>query len=647
MSKKILIVEDESVIAFDLELILCKARYEVCGIADSVHEALGLIEHSRPDMVLLDIQLKGSLTGIDLARNLTKSNIPFVYLSAYFHTEILELAKTTEAYGFLVKPFREEDLLIALDVAFYRAQNSWESSIRQEQSFEQQVSEITGSQASPELKSLQLLSSIQPHIPFDFVALTFKTDRGAALGEASYLRVGLNEYQMIGKQEFLSVNRLTEDRLTALLETGPFFCQSDFVNYSEIHSKLSAYPILKIITDTFKLKSFLTQSLLTTNGDVFSVTFFSRKAEGYSEKNMNFIKRVQQTLTIAIEQAFFGNFSAKEIPSPAAQDGLNMNPERHVFDGIIGTTHQMLRMQDLVSLVAPLDTSVLILGESGTGKERIAKSIHELSPRHKKQMVIVNCASLPANLVESELFGHEKGAFTGAFEKRIGKFELADNGTIFLDEIGELTMELQMKLLRVLQEQEIERIGGRNTIKVNLRIIAATNKNLQKEVEEGRFRLDLFYRLYVFPITIPPLRERRDDIVLLAKHFVRHFSRKNGKIISGLSNAVIEKLTNYGWPGNVRELEHLIERSMLMATGTTIEQINLPGEDTASFASDFATSPLKTIDENSRDYIISVLKKCKGKISGNGGAAELLELQANTLHSKLKRLQIAREDYEI
>jgi transcriptional regulator with GAF, ATPase, and Fis domain len=249
-------------------------------------------------------------------------------------------------------------------------------------------------------------------------------------------------------------------------------------------------------------------------------------------------------------------------------------------------------------------------------------------------------------LIESELFGHERGAFTGATERRQGKFEQAEGGTLFLDEIGELPFDLQVKLLRVLQEREIERIGGSATIKINVRIIAATNRNLEKEVAEGRFRIDLYYRLNVFPLVLPPLRERKEDIPVLANHFAEIFSRKTGKRITGYSDKVLEDMLNYSWPGNIRELEHLIERSVLLAKGAMITELPLPKvvrEIIPSLAD--PKERVKSIDEIERDHILAVLKKCNGKISGSGGAAELLNLNVSTLNSKIKKLGIEKDQF--
>jgi transcriptional regulator with GAF, ATPase, and Fis domain len=328
------------------------------------------------------------------------------------------------------------------------------------------------------------------------------------------------------------------------------------------------------------------------------------------------------------------------------EENLYLQEERNAgynFSEIIGAGTEMQKIFRLVSQVAPSDATVLLMGETGTGKELIARAIHNASPRKDKLMVKVNCATLPPNLIESELFGHEKGSFTGASERRIGKFELANNSTLFLDEIGELPTELQVKLLRALQEKEIERIGGRGPIKVNVRIIAATNRNLQKEADAGRFRSDLFYRLNVFPVTLPPLRNRKEDIPVLTTHFIARYARIAGKKINNLSPRVMESLLNYSWPGNVRELEHLVERSVLLTTGSTIKQMHLPsGNQKEVTMGEFTIVPL---DEMERTYILKVLKACKGRISGPYGAAIKLRLPSTTLISKMQKLGIKKEHF--
>jgi formate hydrogenlyase transcriptional activator len=313
------------------------------------------------------------------------------------------------------------------------------------------------------------------------------------------------------------------------------------------------------------------------------------------------------------------------------------------FSEIIGGGAEMQKVYRLITIVAETSSTVLLLGETGTGKELIARAIHNASPRKDKLMVKVNCAALPANLIESELFGHERGSFTGAIDRRIGKFELANNSTLFLDEIGEMPLEMQVKLLRVIQEREFERVGGKSQIKVNVRIIAATNRNLEEEVNAGRFRPDLYYRLNVFPIGLPSLRNRVEDIEPLANFFVERYSKITGRKITAMSANVSKELKSYSWPGNVRELEHLIERSILLTEGNVLREIQLPERN--KIKSDNAELSPKALEEIESSYIIEVLKRCNGKISGIGGAADILRIPATTLHSKMKKMGISKADY--
>jgi formate hydrogenlyase transcriptional activator len=314
------------------------------------------------------------------------------------------------------------------------------------------------------------------------------------------------------------------------------------------------------------------------------------------------------------------------------------------FSEIIGSGEKMQQIYRLISLVAESNSTVLILGETGTGKELVARAVHNASLRKDKLMIKLNCAAMPANLIESELFGHERGAFTGAVERRIGKFELANNSTLFLDEIGEMPMEAQVKLLRVLQEREMERVGGKTTIKLNVRLIAATNRNLEEEVKAGRFRSDLFYRLNVFPVTIPPLRERMEDIEALTEFFLAKYGKNTGRKVTRVSAKVLQQLQGYLWPGNVRELEHVLERSILLTADHTVREVFLPNDSLGGVQVSELPSN-RSLEEVERSYIVEVLKRCSGKISGMGGAAEILGIPGNTLHSKMKKLKIHKADY--
>jgi len=307
---------------------------------------------------------------------------------------------------------------------------------------------------------------------------------------------------------------------------------------------------------------------------------------------------------------------------------------------LIGRSYAMTRVCQLMSQVALSDSTVLIMGETGTGKELVAEGVHNASHRSQKTMVTVNCAALPPNLIESELFGHERGSFTGAIGRRIGKFELAHNSTLFLDEIGEMPMDMQVKLLRVIQERKFERVGGQTAVRVDVRIIVATNRNLEEEVKAGRFRADLYYRLNVFPIELPALRDRPDDIVLLAEFFLGKHAARAGKAISAISPEAMTRLNNYCWPGNVRELEHLIERSVLLERGAVLREVHLPSGHNMG-----AKRPLQTLQDIERNYIIEILRRSRGKISGKGGASAFLAIPPSTLHSKIKKLGISKFDY--
>jgi len=329
-----------------------------------------------------------------------------------------------------------------------------------------------------------------------------------------------------------------------------------------------------------------------------------------------------------------------EVENSYLQQEIETN---YNYSEIIGPGAEMQKVFHLLSQVAYANTTVLLLGETGTGKELIARAVHNSSPRKDKLMVKVNCAAFPTHLIESELFGHERGSFTGAFEQKIGKFELANNGTLFLDEIGEMPIDLQVKILRALQEREIERVGGKKTIKINVRIIAATNRDLHQEVQDGKFRSDLFYRLNVFPITLPPLRNRLEDIPVLVEHFIKKLARNTGKNVRCLSPKALQELTEYSWPGNIRELEHMIERSLLLSTGNVIKNVHLPANRDLKFTMQ-ETSIDKTIDENEREHIIKILGKCNGKIFGHGGAADILGVPPSTLNSKIKKLNIKKNN---
>ena len=309
--------------------------------------------------------------------------------------------------------------------------------------------------------------------------------------------------------------------------------------------------------------------------------------------------------------------------------------------GLIGSSASFRALLEDVQVVAPTDCTVLIQGETGTGKEVIAQAIHEASPRRQHRFVAVNCAALPAALLESELFGHERGAFTGAVAQRLGRFQSADRGTLFLDEIGELPIELQPKLLRAIQEREVERLGCSHATRVDVRIVAATNQNLEQMVSERRFRMDLYYRLKVFPLTLPPLRERIGDIPLLVDHFVRSYARRQGKSIEFVSDEVMAAIEKYTWPGNIRELQNFIERSVILTKGPALQAPTEGLERNDCFAHE-----LCTLADADRVHIIGALRETHWVVGGKSGAASRLGLNRTTLIAKMQKLGISREIVE-
>jgi len=387
-------------------------------------------------------------------------------------------------------------------------------------------------------------------------------------------------------------------------------------------------------------ESFCFVPLTTSRSQLGAMGFMSLQQDAYSDADIQFLQQVAQQVAVAVENALAFQEIA-ELKDKLAKEKLYLEEEirtEHGFEDIIGESNPLKNVLKQVEVVAPTDSTVLIQGETGTGKELIARAIHRLSSRGARTFVKLNCAAIPTGLLESELFGHERGAFTGAISQKAGRFELADKGTIFLDEVGEIPLELQSKLLRVLQEQEFERLGSTKTIRVNVRLIAATNQDLKGLVEAKQFRSDLYYRLNVFPVTLPPLRERPEDIPILVRYFTQHYAIRMKKNIQSVPAKTLEVLSRYAWPGNIRELENLVERSVILTQGRDL-QVPISELQTATLLTSSTTT---TLEEAEREQILRALHETKWVIGGPSGAAARLGIKRTTLQSKMQKLGISR-----
>ena len=399
------------------------------------------------------------------------------------------------------------------------------------------------------------------------------------------------------------------------------------------------------------LKSACSLPLLSRERVLGVLGLASSRENAFSEDDFGFLGQVANQIALAVENAFaYGEIS--QLKDRFARENVYLESEIRSelhFEDIVGNSEPLQRVLREIETVAPTDSTVLIYGETGTGKELIARALHNLSSRKSNAFVKLNCAAIPSGLLESELFGHEKGAFTGAIAQRVGRFELAHRGTIFLDEIGEIPLELQPKLLRVLQEREFERLGSTRTLRTDARLIAATNRDLKGMAEEGKFRSDLYYRLNVFPIRVPALRERADDIPLLVRHFVQEFSRRNNRVIDTIPSETMEALVRYHWPGNIRELQNVIERAVIISKGPVL---NVPVAELQPDVST-KTSPANTkvgpvyheslqkaLDDTERTQILRALEEANGVVGGPNGAAARLGIKRTTLHVRMQKLGI-------
>jgi DNA-binding NtrC family response regulator len=647
MKKKILIVEDEFVVANDLAIMLEASGYETLGIAVSARAAMDEISKTIPDLVLLDIRLQGPESGIDLATKLKTLHIAFVYLSANSDQATLQRAKATEPYGFLVKPVRSKDLLVTLEIACYRHEHSLESFLFRKDRLRRELLILTGEQGDRATTLSRFAASLQLVVPFDLLCFAWATGNTAHRFRGLF-RVGFNEYQEIDKTGLINIAAKTQAEVDPLL-SGPLGVPGMQSFAAEAYTLfLAEDPLAGMLDHCYHFQAAVRGAIELPALANCKMYIFNRGADQFDDRHLSVLEGMQNLIGKLLKGL------DQEEKSTAAGIQTDQRDGDLVFGKFIGKSKAISHCLDLVAQVAPADTSVLITGESGTGKELFAEAIHELSPRNRQPFIKINCAALPSTLIESELFGYEKGAFTGAMTSRIGKFEAASGGTIFLDEIGEMDLEVQAKILRVLQEKEVQRVGSNKVIKADVRIIAATNSDLEKAVAEHRFRLDLYFRLNVFPIRLPPLRDRKEDIDLLAGHLGKQIARTMGWDYCGITGEMMNALKQYDWPGNVRELENVIERALItsgpnrpMTLPQPLTGLGTPVEPITAAGKFITIDEIKQRQEQfERALIVAALREAKGKVRGPGGAAEKLDIKPTTLESKCIRLGINKEDFK-
>jgi formate hydrogenlyase transcriptional activator len=503
-----------------------------------------------------------------------------------------------------------------------------------------------------------LIVGLKPTIRFDAIAV--------AVIEGEYTRLHSLHLDRLGRRPGESVEsvlaraaeeahiapnsvkqRLRDHHISVVASTlEPYVC-------ADLLASEKRFPIDEKMLQ-FGARSYVSLPLLKHGALIGAVDFVSFERHDFDAGEIQLLQDVSEIVSIAVSNALaFEEITALKEQLQAENRLLQDEiVQKSIYEEIVGSSQSLRRVLTSIDRVAPTDSTVLITGETGTGKELIAHAIHRRSQRSSRALVKVNCAALPAELIGSELFGHEKGAFTGALQQRIGRFEAANGGTIFLDEIGELTPEIQISLLRVLQEKEFERVGGNRTIRTDVRVITATNRDLQREVNEGRFRADLYYRLNVFPIHAPSLRERNDDIPILVDYFISRFATRMAKRIQQIDRRTLEAMERYSWPGNIRELQNVIERGVILADGETfrLEPGTLPEEvgkavAAASLPSLPSASRTTNGDGHQQAEIEAILRETRGRVSGPDGAAARLGIPASTLESRIKALKINKHQF--
>ena len=614
----VLIIDDEDLTRRYIGALLENRKYRVIE-ADNGKDGIRLFKSKKPDLVLVDLRMP-EMDGLEVLIELNKYNpdVPLIVISATGNIKDAVEATRRGAWEYVIKPIKEPDPLYhAIDRAMERFRLITENRHYQE-NLEDQVRQRTEELVKLN-KDLSISEARYRSVVEDQTEtiIRYTPDGICTFVNESYCRLfGKSRMNFLGSSFYAQIYEADRDHVVKKIKS------LSSANPVEVDERRVILPNGELVWQQCTDRIILNEKRKIVEYQGVGVDITERKkGEEALKEALKEVERLKNKLHDEVV------YLREEIKL------------EHNFDNIIGKTETLKKILKQVEIVAPNDTTVLILGETGTGKELIARAVHNLSSRRARPLVKVNCAALPSNLIESELFGHEKGSFTGATTQRIGRFELADGSSIFLDEIGDLPLDLQVKLLRVLQEGEFERVGGSQTNKVNVRIIAATNRNLKKAIESGRFREDLYYRLNVIPIELPPLRERKKDIELLAMHFAQKYGLKQGKNFTNISRNTISYLQGLEWAGNIRELENIIERSVIFSQPP---ELKLDDRILSTDKIKSPTSHSRSLEAIEREHILKILTEKSWVIEGEAGAANVLKLHPNTLRSKMKKLKISK-----